>query len=130
VVPIATSPKRKVSQMSAVLLAQEFLASVGATNLAADAVTLATSKKRETPTGESIAVTIRNFVGPIVMLAVGLAALVFLFKREMTKFFQFAALAVGVAVFFFAPNFLETLGGWVGSIFGGDGISISSVAKK
>lgn len=113
--------------MSAVVLAQEFLANMGAT-LAADAVTLASS--RTTPTGESIATTIRNFVGPIVMLAVGLAALVFLFKREMTKFFQFAALAVGVAVFFFAPNFLETVGSWVGTIFGGDGISISSTASR
>lgn len=101
--------------MSTIIAAQEFLSAAGASAFGPNGVVLA----NEMPDGNQIATTIRTFIGPIVMLAVGLAALVFLFKREMTKFFQFAALAVGVAVFFFAPNFLEVVGTWVSSIFGG-----------
>lgn len=97
---------------------QEFLSAAGVSAFGPEGVLIA-AEAEEMPDGETIASTIRTFIGPIVMLAVGLAALVFLFKREMTKFFQFAALAVGVAVFFFAPNFLESVGTWVSSIFGG-----------
>lgn len=110
--------------MSAILAAQDFLATAGAV---LNDTTIATAT---TVTGQSIATQIRAFVGPLVMLAVGLAALVFLFKREMTKFFQFAALAVGVAVFFFTPNFLESFGTWVGSIFGGSSTSLSTIPKS
>jgi len=108
--------------MSTIIAAQEFLSAAGASAFGPNGVILAEGELD----GKSIASTIREFIGPIVMLAVGIAALVFLFKREMTKFFQFAALAVGVAVFFFAPNFLENVGLWVSGIFGGDGIDTNN----
>lgn len=108
--------------MSLVIATQEFLGTIAATGTDATNIT-ATDRS---VTGDTIATSIRNFIGPLVMLAVGLAALVFLFKREMTKFFQFFALAVGVAVFFFAPNFLETVGTFFGSIVGGDGNTVTS----
>lgn len=106
--------------MSGIIATQEFLNTVGAFSPGTTGFIVGDLS------GGEIATTIRNFIGPLVMLAVGLAALVFLFKREMTKFFQFAALAVGVAVFFFTPNFLENVGSFVGGIFGGDGTDVNS----
>lgn len=59
--------------------------------------------------GEKLATTIRDFIAPLFLLAVGIAALSFLFQRQVTQFLQFIALAVGIAVFFYFPGVLEGL---------------------
>lgn len=58
-------------------------------------------------TGQGLADAIRNFVAPLFLLAISFAAMSFLFKRQITEFLQFAALGVGVAVFFYVPGIVE-----------------------
>jgi uncharacterized membrane protein YgdD (TMEM256/DUF423 family) len=62
---------------------------------------------------------ITNFVGPILTLAIGIIAIKFLVQREMTKFFQFAAIAVLVGVLFFTPDLIQNLAKWFGNAFKG-----------
>lgn len=76
-----------------------------------------------TATGNTFASNIRTFIGPIVLLGIGLGALKFLFQRQMTQFFQFMAIAVLVGVFFYTPNVVENLATWLGSLFGGTKVS-------
>lgn len=54
--------------------------------------------------------TIRNFVGPILMLVTGIAAMAFLYQRQMTQFIIFAVIAVAVFAIFYAPEILKNLG--------------------
>lgn len=52
--------------------------------------------------GEGIVREIKEFILPILFLIVGFVAVTFLFKREMTKFFQFAIITMLVGLFLFA----------------------------
>lgn len=52
---------------------------------------------------------VRNFVGPLFLLAIGIAAMSFLFQRQMTQFLQFIVLAVGIAVLFYFPGVVESI---------------------
>lgn len=61
--------------------------------------------------------TIRDFIGPIFLLAIGIAAMSFLFQRQVTQFLQFAALAVGIAVFFYFPGIVESVAGLFAKAF-------------
>lgn len=69
--------------------------------------------------GDSTALVnkIRDFIGPIFLLAIGIAAMSFLFQRQVTQFLQFAALAVGIAVFFYVPGIVETVARFFASAF-------------
>lgn len=58
-------------------------------------------------TGAGLADAIRNFIAPLFLLAISIAAMTFLFKRQVTEFLQFAALGIGVAVFFYVPGIVE-----------------------
>lgn len=69
--------------------------------------------------GAEFASKIRAFVGPIVLLIVSLIAISFLFKRQLTQFFQFVALAVVVAVLFYVPGVIENIAGWLAGTLGG-----------
>jgi hypothetical protein len=60
---------------------------------------------------------IREFIAPLFLLAIGIAAMSFLFQRQVTQFLQFAALAVGVAVFFYVPGIVETVARFIASAF-------------
>lgn len=60
---------------------------------------------------------IRNFIGPIFLLAIGIAAMSFLFQRQVTQFLQFAALAVGIAIFFYYPGIIQTVAGFFAKAF-------------
>lgn len=59
--------------------------------------------------GNKLATQIRDFIAPLFLLAVGIAALSFLFRRQITEFLQFCALAVGISLFFYFPGVLEGL---------------------
>lgn len=59
--------------------------------------------------GNSLATGIRNFVGPILMLIMGLVSITFLFRREMTQFVIFLGIAIVVAIIFYAPDFITTI---------------------
>ena len=60
---------------------------------------------------------VTSFLGPILTLAIGIIAIKFLVQREMTKFFQFAAIAVLVGVLFFTPGLIKNIGKWIGGVF-------------
>lgn len=70
-----------------------------------------------TSTGTKIADTATQFITPILFLVIGAVAITFLFKRQMTQFFQFAAIAVLVAVLFFNPGIIKNIADWVATIF-------------
>lgn len=59
--------------------------------------------------GDKLATTLRDFIAPLFLLGVGIAALSFLFRRQITEFLQFVALAIGISLFFYFPGFLEGL---------------------
>lgn len=68
--------------------------------------------------GEGLAGVVKAFIAPLLMLVIGIIAMTFLFKRQLTQFFQFIAIAVLVGVFFYT-NAAETLARWVAGFFGG-----------
>lgn len=59
--------------------------------------------------GDGLATAIRNFIAPIVLLVIGIMALKYLFRHELTQFFEFAALTVGIGVFFYSPDVVQSL---------------------
>ena len=59
--------------------------------------------------GDAIATAIRGFISPLILLFIGVVALSFLMKKEITQFFQFILLAIGVGVFFYTPGVVEKL---------------------
>lgn len=61
-------------------------------------------------TGDSLASGIRNFIGPILMLVIGIVAITFLFRREMTQFMIFIVIAIVVGILFYAPDVIANLG--------------------
>jgi hypothetical protein len=70
-----------------------------------------------TESGDTIAKQLKAFITPLLLLIFGVVALTFLFKREMTKFFQFAAIAVLVGVFWFNPQIVQNVSNFVFSLF-------------
>lgn len=58
---------------------------------------------------QSLADGIRAFVGPLLMLTMGIVAMTFLFKREMTQFLIFIVIAILVAVIFYGPDLIKGL---------------------
>lgn len=59
--------------------------------------------------GDSLAKGIRNFVGPILLLVMGIVAITFLFRREMTQFVIFLVIAIVVAIIFYAPDVIKNI---------------------
>lgn len=53
---------------------------------------------------------IRNFVGPLAMLACGIFALVFLVQRQFMQMLIFIIIAVVVFAIFYVPEMLSNLG--------------------
>lgn len=60
---------------------------------------------------------IQNFLGPLFLLAIGLAAMTFLYQRQVTQFLQFMALAVGIAVLFYYPEVIKNVAGLFSKAF-------------
>lgn len=58
---------------------------------------------------------LRNFIGPIVLLALGIISLTFLVQRQMTQFIIFLVLAVVVLSIFYVPEWISNLGKNVGN---------------
>jgi ABC-type multidrug transport system fused ATPase/permease subunit len=59
--------------------------------------------------GDSLATGIRNFIGPLLMLTMGIVSMTFLFRREMTQFMIFLIIAIVVAIIFYAPDIIKNL---------------------
>jgi hypothetical protein len=60
-------------------------------------------------TSEQLAGSIRDFVGPILLVVIGIIAIPFLVRREMTQFIIFVVIAVAVFILFYAPGIIESL---------------------
>lgn len=58
---------------------------------------------------EILANTVRDFIGPILMIVVGVIALTFLVRREMTQFIMFLIITIAVFAIFYAPGILKSL---------------------
>jgi hypothetical protein len=56
-----------------------------------------------------LANSIRSFVGPILLVVIGIIAIPFLVRREMTQFIIFVVIAVAVFILFYAPGIIEGL---------------------
>lgn len=63
--------------------------------------------------------TARNFIAPIFMLIVGIIALSFLFRRQLSQFIQFALLVVLIGVLFYWPGLIKAFATWVAGLFFG-----------
>ena len=61
---------------------------------------------------------LQNLFGPLFLGIVGIAALFFLFTREITRFMQFIILAVLIAVVFYVPQIVETLAKGIATALG------------
>lgn len=68
--------------------------------------------------GNSLATTIRNWIGPLFLLAIGIAAFGFLFQKQFMKLIEFVALAVVVAVLFYDPGVIQAIGQALSQAFG------------
>ena len=58
---------------------------------------------------DDIVKTVQAYVGPILLLIIGIVALTFLFKREMMQFVIFIIIAILVSIFFYAPGVIKTI---------------------
>jgi len=56
---------------------------------------------------DDIVKTVQAYVGPILLLLIGIVALTFLFKREIMQFVIFIVIAILVSVFFYAPGVVK-----------------------
>lgn len=71
------------------------------------------------PDVNSFVNTARDFIAPIFLLIVGLVALSFLMRRNLTAFFQFFALTVLIGVLFYVPGIIEAFSTWASGLFFG-----------
>jgi type IV secretory pathway VirB2 component (pilin) len=69
---------------------------------------------------EELATAIRNFVGPILLVVIGIIAIPFLVRREMTQFIMFVVIAIAVFALFYAPDIIKNLAEGVAGGAGGD----------
>lgn len=70
---------------------------------------------------EGLANSIRSFVGPILLVAIGIIAIPFLVRREMTQFIMFVVIAIAVFLLFYAPDIIQNLAKSVNDSAGTDG---------
>ena len=58
---------------------------------------------------EKIVTAVQAYVGPILLLIIGVVALTFLFKREIMQFVIFIIIAILVAILFYAPGVVKSI---------------------
>lgn len=66
----------------------------------------------------NVVTNIQNFVGPILLLAIGIVAIKHLVTRQMTQFFQFMAIALLILLLFYTPGVLLAIVDTVFNFFG------------
>lgn len=64
---------------------------------------------KDDPNTQQLAEWLRNIFGPLFLVIVGIVALFFLFTREITRFVQFIALSIAIAVIFYYPGIITTV---------------------
>jgi type IV secretory pathway VirB2 component (pilin) len=58
---------------------------------------------------DDIVRTVQAYVGPVLLLIIGIVALTFLFRREMMQFVMFIIIAILVSIFFYAPGVVKSI---------------------
>lgn len=64
--------------------------------------------------GENIAALIHDIIGPIFLAVMGIIAITFAVRRQLTQFLAFLLIGVGIAAIIYAPDFIKNLGEGVG----------------
>lgn len=59
-----------------------------------------------------------NLIAPLLLGTIGIMAVVFLFRREITKFAEFILLAIGVALIFYFPGVIQTIAQGIANALG------------
>jgi len=67
---------------------------------------------------EGLVKYLQGLFGPLFLGLVGIAALFFLFTREITRFVQFIVLAVLIAVVFYTPGIVQALASGIAHALG------------
>lgn len=60
-------------------------------------------------TAEDITQTIQAYVGPFLLLVIGIVAFTFLFQRQIMQFVLFLIIAIVVAILFYAPGVVKSI---------------------
>lgn len=58
---------------------------------------------------DDLVATLRDFIGPILLLIIGAVALTFLLRRQISQFLIFLVLAILIAILFYAPDFVTSI---------------------
>jgi Na+/H+ antiporter NhaC len=58
---------------------------------------------------DDLANTLKAYIGPILLLIIGAVSITFLFKRQISQFLIFLVIAIFVAIFFYAPDFITAI---------------------
>jgi hypothetical protein len=61
---------------------------------------------------------LQTLIAPLLLGTIAFMAVVFLFRREITKFAEFLVLAVGVAIVFYTPQIIQVLATGIAAALG------------
>jgi hypothetical protein len=67
---------------------------------------------------QSLVTYLQALIAPLLLGTIGIMAVVFLFKREITKFAEFLVLAVGVAIVFYTPQVIQVIATGIAAALG------------
>ena len=69
-------------------------------------------------TTQPLVTYLQALIAPLLLGTIGIMAVIFLFRREITKFAEFLVLAVGVAIVFYTPQIIEVLASGIAAALG------------
>ena len=69
-------------------------------------------------TTQPLVTYLQALIAPLLLGTIGIMAVIFLFRREITKFAEFLLLAVGVAIVFYTPQIIEVLASGIAAALG------------
>lgn len=59
---------------------------------------------------DDIVNALKAYIGPVLLLIIGAVAITFLFRRQISQFLIFIAIAILVAILFYAPDVIVSIG--------------------
>lgn len=65
---------------------------------------------QDTLTGVPLAEGLRDFFGPLFFVLLAIVAIFYLFKAQLTAFFQLVILGIGVSILLYRPDVIRELG--------------------
>lgn len=86
---------------------------------APDTIPTLTSTSTSIVNVNTVTNNIRLFLAPLVLLIISIVAVMFLLKKQMKKFIEFAILAIATGVFFYTPGIVQSVATTISGLFGG-----------